>query len=604
MSNRSFREDYRLTGRPRRVLAAMPGPPRRPDAHGVQSSGVPLAARSRRERTRRLGAVAVAVLAVVSLLSALTPPLRGRLHPLLEVLPLAVPLGAQTVLVPVSVALLLLARGLRRGQRLAWALTLGMLAVSAVLHLFKGVDVEEALLSVVVGAWLATRVRSFPVVPTPAVTRRALTVLVGGGLATLLVSAVLVVVVGAERHPGATVEAVVGHLVGLSPEPLTGPHPHRGGPVPWLSPALLALGVSTIAALLWTLLGPRAPRALTTDERRADRERARAVVAEFGGDTLDYFALRDDKDFFFAEGGVVAHSVRGGVCLVSPDPICAPADRRALLTGFLAHAERNGWSVAVVGAGTDWLPLYEATGLRPVYLGDEAVVDCRTFSLTGSRMKSLRGAVNRVAKAGVTVTFHDPATLDPAEQAALLALAGESRQGETERGYSMTLSRIFDPADTGLLLSVARDADDRPVGFIQWTPAAAVDGYSLDVMRRSLAPDVPNGLTDALIVATIAHLAAQGRQGLALNFAVLREVVAGERTGTVADLGRAALQKLSQSAQIESLWRFNAKYDPAWRSRYVVLDALDSAAAQSLAIAGAEGVTEVPVLGRLFAHRP
>ncbi|WP_432541644.1 bifunctional lysylphosphatidylglycerol flippase/synthetase MprF [Kineococcus sp. SYSU DK002] len=566
-----------------------------------------LARRARRARTRRLGAAAVTALAVVGLVSALTPPLRERFGPLLEVLPLGVPLVTGTVLVPVSVALLLLARGLRHGQRLAWAVALALLGTSAVLHLLKGIDVEEAVLDVVLLAWLAVNARAFPVLPSAARARRAGAVLGVGAVVTVAVSAVLVVAVGAERHPGEATAVVVERLVGdeRRPLPLRGDEHHVV--LPLLSPALLALGVTLVAVLGWTLSSPHRPRALDPRQRPAERERARAVVARWGGDTLDHFALRDDKDFFFVafpEGeGVVAHSVRNGVCLVSPDPIGPPRRHGALLTEFLDHVERNGWSVAVVGAAAPWLPLYEAVGLRPVYLGDEAVLDCSTFSLKGSSMKSLRGSVNRVAKAGVHVEFHDGPTLAPELRAELLALSGQSRQGEAERGYSMTLSRLFDPADTGVLVSVARSADGRAAGFVQWVPAPAVQGYSLDVMRRSTAPEVPNGLTDALIVATAQHLAGLGVRGLGLNFAVLREVVAGVREGAVADLGRRALHVLSRSAQIESLWRFTAKYDPQWRPRYVVLDSVEFAAAQGLTIAGAEGLAELPVVGRFLGRR-
>ncbi|WP_380158489.1 bifunctional lysylphosphatidylglycerol flippase/synthetase MprF [Kineococcus sp. R86509] len=568
-----------------------------------------LAGRARRGRIRRIGAVAVAFLGLVGVVSAITPPFRERFAPLLDVLPLAVPLGAKTVLVPVSIALLLLARGLRRGQRLAWGTTIGLLAASAGLHVLKGIDVEEAVLDVVALVWLAVNARSFPVLPSAARARRVGWVLAIGALVSLVVSAALVVAVGAERHPGETIEAVVQRLVGDQRTPfpkLRGDGGHAF--LPLLNPSLLALGLTLLVVLGWVLFSPHRPDMLSGEQRRAERERAREVVLRWGGETLDYFALRDDKDFFFAsfeEGtGVVAHSVRNGVCLVSPDPIGPPQRRGALLVEFLDHVERNGWSVAVVGARADWLPSYEAVGLRPVYLGDEAVLDCSQFSLKGSSMKSLRGSVNRVAKAGITVEFHDGPTLPEAVKEELLAISGESRHGEAERGYSMTLSRLFDPADTGVLVSIARFADGRAAGFIQWTPAALVQGYSLDVMRRSTAEDVPNGLTDALIVATAQHLVENGLRGLGLNFAVLREIVSGEREGTFADLGRRALHALSSSAQIESLWKFNAKYDPDWRPRYVVLDSVEFSAAQGFTIADAEGVAELPVVGRFLGRRP
>ncbi len=81
---------------------------------------------------------------------------------------------------------------------------------------------------------------------------------------------------------------------------------------------------------------------------------------------------------------MVAHSVRNGVCLVSPDPIGPEERRGALLMDFLEHVERSGWSVAVVGASADWLPSYEAVGLRP---STSATRPCSTARSSPSRAR-------------------------------------------------------------------------------------------------------------------------------------------------------------------------------------------------------------------------
>ena len=36
------------------------------------------------------------------------------------------------------------------------------------------------------------------------------------------------------------------------------------------------------------------------------------------------------------------------------------------------------------------MPLYASRGFSAFYLGDEAIIDCRTFSLEGARARSLR----------------------------------------------------------------------------------------------------------------------------------------------------------------------------------------------------------------------
>ena len=52
-------------------------------------------------------------------------------------------------------------------------------------------------------------------------------------------------------------------------------------------------------------------------------------------------------------------------------------------------------------AASAWLPIYRRLGAHPTTTsGDEAIVDCPTFSLQGKDMKSLRGAYNRVKQGG------------------------------------------------------------------------------------------------------------------------------------------------------------------------------------------------------------
>ena len=550
----------------------------------------------RHDRTRRAAAIAVAVVGVVGILSAISAPLRGRLELVLELVPFHATRGAASTLVLASFALLLTARGLRRGGRLAWAVTLALLALSAGLNVVKGLDVEEAALALGAGTWLATRRRAFPVLPTRAAARRAAILGVGGTLAALAFGVGLSMAFGRRHHPrlGESARAVAERLGGDWALPLPG----AGH---FVTPMLVAAGVGVVGSTLWLLLSPRPGRRLSASAHLAEREKARRVVERYGGGTLDYFALRDDKDWFFYGDSVVAHAVRRGVCLVSPDPIGPVDEREAVLAAFLTFAQREGWSVAVVGASAEWLPLYEAARMRPVYMGDEAVVDCGAFTLEGPPMKSLRGAYGRVQRAGFTAEFINPADLAVEDRAAVEALAEASRRGEAERGFSMTLSRLCDPHDRGLLLTLVRDAEGTLQAFVQWVPAPRIGGWSLDVMRRNPSHDLPNGVMDFAIVATILHLAPTGG-GLGLNFAMLREVVAKESPSGIARLSKAAVRAVAGKTQLESLWRFNSKYDPAWIRRYVVLDSLDLAVTQGIVMADAEGVTELPLIGRFLGR--
>jgi len=177
---------------------------------------------------------------------------------------------------------------------------------------------------------------------------------------------------------------------------------------------------------------------------------------------------------------------------------------------------------------------------------------------------------------------------------------GLNRRGENERGFSMMLGRIFDPRDTGLLLTVVYGPDGRPAAMCQFVPSQAIDGFSLDLMRRDPA-EHPNGLLDFALCSTIQHLKELGQKGLSLNFAALRSTLDGETGDGIAQrVERWALRRMSGVLQIETLWKFNAKYDPDWLPRYIVYDSPEQFAPATVAILRAESLTEVPVVGRLL----
>ncbi|MCU1453820.1 MAG: hypothetical protein JWN46_1966 [Acidimicrobiales bacterium] len=554
----------------------------------------------RREKVRRYGALLIAFAGVIDLLSAITPPMFGRLKEVTKWVPLGVA-GAQTAAVLVvlaGIALLLLARGVRRGQRHAWGLALGLLLATTVLHLAKGLDISESILSLIAAVFLAANQRHFRArVDEPSVVRGLLTILVGA-VAALSAGLVAVLTVGGKNRPGVrtAVQAVAQRLIGMHTIAL----PNRVDR--FLQPTLLATSVGLAVAAGWLLFRPVVARRL--DDRPPESvEQARRLVGQYGGDTLSYFALRDDKRFFFWGDTMVAFAVYQGVCLVSPDPIGPKAEQRDAWAAFRTFADDHGWSVAIMAASEAWLPIYRASGMHDLYVGDEGVVDVRRFELSGGRNKGLRQAVNRIAKYGYRAEFHDPAHIDPELERKLRLLMTESRRGEVERGFSMTLGRIFEKDDEGLLLAVCFGPDDEPVAFCQYVPAEAIDGYSLDLMRRSEG-EHPNGLTDFVVVETIRHLKAQGKVGLGLNFAVMRAVMAGERgDGNLPRMQRWFLQRMSDSMQIESLWRFNSKFDPDWVPRYAVYDSAENFLTAAVAVAKAEGFSDLPLIGRFFTPK-
>src|SRR5207245_1699712 len=153
-------------------------------------------------------------------ISAFSPPQRVRLNALLKLVPLAVPQTADGLVAFIGLALLFLAGGVRRGHRLAWLVAVVFLEGSALLHIVKGVDLEEAIAAVVVAGYLLVNRHAFRSrVDRPSL-RRGLSTFVLGGVAVTALSVVVVEVYsgmhGAGRLPiGRAIAAVGERLVGF-----------------------------------------------------------------------------------------------------------------------------------------------------------------------------------------------------------------------------------------------------------------------------------------------------------------------------------------------------------------------------------------------------
>ncbi|MGA2123587.1 MAG: phosphatidylglycerol lysyltransferase domain-containing protein [Acidimicrobiales bacterium] len=553
---------------------------------------------------RRAMALLVFIEGVFNVVITTFRPLRSHLHLVLQILPLEVAKDAAALTAVAGIALIMLARGLRRGQRRSWFFAVTILAVTIVAHAVRGGTIVSLVIAVGLTVALITQRRYFQATSdrsgaSTTLPRLAL-------IAALSVVTASLGIEATDRHQhlanyGVLLMACLERLVGQYDIAL----PDRVDD--FVSPALLAIGITLIVLALYILTRPVVDRRLSSAsnsrERRLAEFRGREIVRRHGQGTLDYFALRDDKQFFFFRDSLVAYAVYGGVALISPDPIGPVAERTEVFSAFRQFAEGRGWTIGIMAAGQEWLGIYHEAGLHSIYLGDEAIVNCQTFSLEGHKMKGLRQACTRLARHGYRVEFYDPATMDPAKVTEIVELISLLRWGDAERGFSMMLGRLFDPKDKGLLLTVVYAPDGRAVAVCQFVPSPAMRGYSLDLMRRDPG-EHPNGLIDYALCTTIAHLRVLGHQGLSLNFAAFRSIIDGEKDGTFTRVERWALKRLSGILPIESLWSFNAKYRPTWLPRYLVYPAAESFVPVVAATLRAESITELPVIGRFFAHDP
>jgi lysyl-tRNA synthetase class 2 len=291
-----------------------------------------------------------------------------------------------------------------------------------------------------------------------------------------------------------------------------------------------------------------------------------------------------------------------GVALASGDPLGDPEAWPGAICAFLQLAGEHAWVPAVIGCGETGATVYSRHGLDALELGDEAIINVAEFTLEGRPMRGVRQAVGRVSRAGYEVEVRRAGAIPRAEMAELLGVAAAWRGAAVERGFSMALSRLGDPSDADCVVVTAHK-DGVLRGLLHFVPWGR-DGLSLDLMRRDRTAD--NALNELLIVRLIEAAPSIGVTRLSLNFAVFRSALErGERIGAgpVSRVSRSVLVFASRWWQIETLYRFNAKFQPEWQPRFISYPAARDVPRIALAALEAEAFIVRPALLKRLAGR-
>ncbi|WP_308216397.1 MULTISPECIES: phosphatidylglycerol lysyltransferase domain-containing protein [Streptomyces] len=594
----------RPDGAPRAARRLPPGPRRilrgpRRILHGPRPEAVPAWI-----------ARACTLVGVMDIAAGVFPRFRhSRMHTLAEVLPGELGPFAAALSLSTGLLLLLLAHGLRRRKRRAWRAAVGLLPAGALAqftyrHSLVGVIISLALL-----APLLRHRDEFTALPDPRSRWRALANFVLMGAGSLVLGLVIVSV-----HPhhmvgdpslADRIEHVLYGLFGL-----VGPLDYTGPTSSTVTFSLGALGLLTAVTTIYLAFRPEHPAARLSED---DETRLRALLDKHGGrDSLGHFALRRDKAVVFSPSGkaAVTYRVVSGVMLAGGDPIGDVEAWPGAIERFMDEATAHSWTPAVMGCsetgGEVWT---RETGLDALELGDEAVVEVADFSLAGRAMRNVRQMVKRIERAGYETRVRRIRDLDEGELDRIRAAAEDWRGTDTERGFSMALGRIGDPADGDCLIATAHKADGDPgpsgdlkavLHFVPW----GADGVSLDLMRRDRSADP--GMNELLIVAALQAAPRLGITRFSLNFAMFRAALArGEKIGAgpVLRIWRGLLVFLSRWFQIESLYKFNAKFRPCWEPRFVVYRTSRDLPRIGLAALQAEGFVSL-ALPRVLRRRP
>jgi phosphatidylglycerol lysyltransferase len=515
-------------------------------------------------------AVLTGLVGVVNLVSAVTPNLYSRNHWLKGFLPFEIRTGGHIFAALTGFILLALATNLLRRKRVAWLLTVGLLIISIISHLVKGWDYEESILSAILLVQLILMRHVFTAQSDRPSVAQGVRVLIGALLFTLAYGTLgFYLLDGKFTENFNWYDALLQTLAMFFTADNWGLHPKsRYGE--FFANSIYVIAASTIAFAVVMLLQPVFLRHPAT---HSDYRKAKEIVQKYGRSSLAPLTLLSDKSYYFSPAGrsFIAYVPKGRGAIALGDPIGPIEDRKEIIISFQQFCQRNDWYPAFYQTLPDDIDIYTSLGYGVIKIGEEAIVDLKTFTLKGKAGKNFRPSINRLTKLGYQVSFYEPPIthellhqLKPVSDEWLRMIHGSEKQfslGWFDEAYLQKCK-----------IAVVHSPDGEIKAFANLLPEYQINEVTIDLMRHRHS--IENGTMDFLFTSLLQHFQDQGYDSF--NFGLSALVGVGEKPESRRlEKGlRYLYEHLNRFYNFHGLHAYKEKFRPRWEPRYLVYPSL------------------------------
>ncbi|USQ97728.1 phosphatidylglycerol lysyltransferase domain-containing protein [Caulobacter sp. RL271] len=451
-----------------------------------------------------------------------------------------------------GLVLLLLAFGLRARLGAAWWAALMVLAASAVLAIFKGLNWEETAMLTVCFLAIVPFHDAFPrkaaltkMEITPGWLLSAAAVVAGAGLLgwwsfnhTEFADKSWIRVLQDHDEAARAIRSSVAAAI-----------------------VLLAVGV-------WRLIATAATPAVV-DDTDPEFDRVRAILAKAeDAEPSANLALLGDKRFLFSASGesFLMFGVRGRSWIALGAPIGKNEERMELFWRFRELADAHAARAGFYGLGPEDLPDTVDLGLAIQKTGESAAVPLEAFSLVGRRREVLRRNWRKAGEGGAAFEILPVgAALEIMGELRAISDAWLSHHAGGEKSFSMG---GFDPRYVAEFpVAVVRGEEGKIVAFATLWLTACKTSFSMDLMRYS--DEAPKNVMDYLFVELLQWGKDEGYQAFEFGMAPLAGLEDRPLAPIMSRVGRLLYERGEEIYNFQGVRRYKDKYDPVWQPRYI-----------------------------------
>jgi len=518
----------------------------------------------------RIAAFLTALVGLVNLVSAVSSTLPERNHWLKHFLPFEIRASGHLFAALTGFALLALATNLLRRKRVAWLLTTSLLVISIISHLIKGWDYEESLLSGVLLVQLIWMRQIFTAQSDRPSIARGVRVLFGALLFTLAYGTIGFYLLDGKFSVNFDWgQAIFQTLAMFFTEDNAGLRPKtRFGD--FFADSIYVIAACTFTYAFIMLLQPVFLRNSATP---SERRKAKEIVKKYGMSSLAAYTLLSDKSYYFSPSGrsMIAYVPKGRGAIALGDPIGPIEDTKEVIVGFGEFCQRNDWYPAFYQTLPDHLDIYISLGFRVLKIGEEAIVDLKTFTLQGKAGKNFRPAINKLTKLGYEVKFYQPPIAEellrqikPVSDEWLKMVQGSEKK--------FSLGWFDEVYLRDCIIAVVYDPEGKIIAFANIVPEYQHHEVTLDMMRHR--PSMENGTMDVLFTSMLQYFKENNYDSFNFALSALAGVGETPESRRLEKVLGYLYEHLNRFYNFKGLHAYKEKFRPRWEPRYLVYPSL------------------------------
>ncbi len=506
---------------------------------------------------------------VLNLVSAVTPGIPARVAIIQEIYPFEVRAGSHIFAAMSGFILLTLASRLGRRKRVAWLLTTGLVIISIVSNLLKGLDIEETIPSIILLVLLLVLRKQFTAVSDRPSLAQGVRVLLGALLFTLAYGTMGFFLMEKQYTTQFNIpEAIIQTLAIFFTTDNAGlkPTTHFGD---FFITSLYIIATSSLIYAIWMLLRPVI---LQIGGTEVEREKAKAIIEQHGRSSLAHFCLLPDKNYYFSPSGktVIAYVPKGRGAIAIGDPIGAPEDLKDAIIGYQDFCQVNDWYPAFYQTLPHNLDLYKTLGFKAVKIGEEAIIDLHSFTTQGKAGRNLRNAINRFNKLGYSTKFYQPPITD--ELLAQLKIISDewlNQMQGSEKQFS--LGWFDDDYLRDCEIATVESQQGEIIAFTNIIPEYQLNEITIDLMRKLEGAE--HGTIEFLFISLFGHYKELNYDSFNIGLSALSGLKENQESRLEKGLDY-LYEHLNRFYNFQGLYKFKDKFNPRWESRYLIYPSL------------------------------